>query len=150
MNIILGTEEIVKKYMQYDSFFCFYENGIKDVVRNAVLNAGKRKSYYVDDQYSEVYWLRSLAGRTTSDWEYAIDSSLDHDPSQVRAYQMGQEKIDRNVIELVVEQIEDEVERMIFALTQERNYRVTALDPRRYNEWLGDDLVVNITRIQEE
>lgn len=150
MNIILGTEEIIKRYTAYDAYFSFYENGIKDVVRNAVLHAGQRKFYHLDHRENEVYWMRSLAGRTTSDWEYAIDTSLDQDPSQVRAYQMGQEKIDRNVIQLVVEQIEEDVERMIFALVNENTYRVKALDPALYNEWLGDDLVVNISRVREE
>lgn len=151
MNVILNTSEIIRQFMTYDPYFSFYENGIKDVVKNAVLVAGKGRPSRFEDMDSEVHWLRSLAGRTISDWEYAVDTSLEYSPADVHAYQSRQEAIDRNAIEFVVEQVRTEVEKMIYGLTNTWRYSVKPVrESSPVKEWQGDDLVVRIHLPQED
>jgi hypothetical protein len=150
--VILATDEIVRRYMTYDSLFSFYEDGVKEVVKQAVLDSGRRKPYRLDDRESEVHWMQSLAGRVIREWEHELDkhfnlddSLQDHEMNDLKRY-----RTERDVIQLVVEQIEEDVDRLIQTFTGERRYRVRRLDPLMgHGEWLQNDLVVEIGQIQE-
>lgn len=151
MNVILNTGDIVHQFMQFDPYFSFYENGIKEVVRNAALSAGRGRMQYTTDFDAEVQWMRSLAARTIQDWEQAIDLSLEYNPQEVHAYQMGQDDIDRHAIEQVVQEIQVEVERMIFGLMNSWRYRVKPASRfGKIPEWMGDDLVVQLELPEED
>lgn len=151
MYVILNTDEIVQRYMAYDSLFSFYENGVKDVVKDAVFETGKRHKFrFMGERHLEAYWDQSLAGRTARAWEEAIDMALDHSPQSVQDYQQGHHKVDRDVIHLVADQIEEEIERLVLALVKEKSFKVLSVDPSIYNEWIGNDLVVEIARMPEE
>lgn len=150
MYVILDTGDIVRRYSAYDPLFSFYENGIKDVVKEAALVSGKHKPSYRGDFSSDVYWDASLAGRITRDWERAVDIALDHSPQSTRDYLQGQNKMDREVIQIVVEQIEEEVNEMLNFLTDASCYRVEEVDPLTTVEWLGNDLVVDVSSLPEE
>lgn len=150
MYVILNTGDIIQRYMAYDSLFGFYENGIKDLVREATLASNRRHRDYMSDFHSELYWSSSLAGRTVRDWECAIDMALDHSPATVQDYLQGQKKIDCELIQLVVEQIEEEVDSMIMNLTRDPHYRVRELPSRLHSHWIGNDLVVEIISRQPE
>lgn len=149
MNVILNTDEIVQRYMAYDSLFSFYENGVKDVIKDAVFETVKRHKFrFMGEKHLGAFWDSSLAGRTTRAWEEAIDMALDHSPHAVQDYQQGYHKVDRDVIHLVTEQIEEEVEQLIHLLVKDE---VIKIHPVQFdlNEWIGNDLVVEILQLPE-
>ena len=150
MYVILDTGDLVRRYSAYDPLFSFYENGIKDVVKEAALVAGSHSPSFRSDFISDVRWDASLAGRITRDWEQAIDIALDHSPQSTRDYLQGQNKMDREVIQIVVEQIEDEIKQMLNFLTRFSRYRVEEVDLLTSVEWLGNDLVVDVSPLPEE
>jgi len=149
--VILNTDELVQRYMAYDSLFSFYENGIKDLIKDAVFETGKRNKFrFMGERHLEAYWDQSLAGRTARAWEEAIDMALDHSPQSVQDYQQAHYKVDRDVIHLVAEQIEEEAEQLILSLIKERSFKILHVNPKHVNEWIGNDLVVEIARVPEE
>ena len=150
MHVILDTDDLVRRYMAYDPLFSFYENGVKDIVKEAILRSGSKKNSSWGDFDSELIWGTSLAGRVSRDWERAIDMSLDHSPHLVHDYLQGQNKMDREVIHIVVEQIEEEVDLMLWRLTDAKYYRVSQVDVSSCSGWIGNDLVVDITSLPEE
>lgn len=150
MYVILNTGDIIQRYLAYDSLFGFYENGIKDLVREATFLSNRRHRDHMSDFHSELYWGSSLAGRAVRDWERAVDVALDDRPDDVRNYLQGQNKLDCELIQMVVEQIEEEIDSMILNLTKDPHYRVTELSSTRYSHWVGNDLVVEITSRQPE
>lgn len=146
MLVILDTDEIVKRYAQYDPLFNFCSDGVKDVIKMAVLDSGRQKPSYMDDRETEVYWMRSLAGRLVREWEHAIDQELDRTPTPTRTeYSLANFRNERDVVQLVVEQIEEDIDRLIQSYTGERTYRVRQIPKyARSAEWLLNDLVVTI------
>jgi hypothetical protein len=166
--VILDTGEIIQRYAQYDPLFSFYEDGVREVVKMAALEAGRRKPYFLEDRESEVYWMRSLAGRITMEWEYALDQKLEQQLDWDETHQHDRQRLthmfdERSLVQLVVEQIEEDVDRTIHGLTGERVFRVrphfvpqvnkpNVVIPfeRKQSEWLGDSLVVRINPASEE
>jgi hypothetical protein len=138
--VILDTQDIVDRYMQYDSLFSFYGDGVRDLVRDAVLWSGERKPQILELRDMEIHWMNSLTGQVTREWEYAIDSALEPNPEAVQKYQAFQQRIDHSLIEMVVKQVEGDVDRLIQALGIGRSYdiRDTSFG------WIGNDLIVRI------
>lgn len=150
MHVILDTDDLVRRYMAYDPLFSFYENGIKDIIKEAILRSGTKKAVRWDEFDSDLVWGTSLAGRVSRDWERAIDMSLDHSPHLVHDYLQGRNKMDREVIHIVVDQIEEEVDLLLRHLTDTNHYRVSEVDVSASSGWIGNDLVVDITSLPEE
>jgi len=150
MHVILDTDDLVRRYTAYDPLFSFYENGIKDIIKEAVLRAGSKKVSYWGDYDSDLVWGTSLAGLVSRDWERAIDMSLDHSPHLVHDYLQGQNKMDREVIQIVVEQIEEEVDQMLHRLTDSNRFRVSEMTEGQDSAWIGNDLVVTVVSLPEE
>lgn len=150
MYVILDTDELVQRYLGYDSLFAFYKDGVRDVIRDAVLESGKRKFLYFGERGNEAFWTQTLAGRATRAWEEAIDIALDHSAFSVHDYQRGQQKMDREVIQLVTDQIEEDVDRMMQNMVKERYFRVQPPDEAYYENWIGNDLVVEVTQLPKE
>ncbi len=150
--VILDTQEIIARYMTYDHLFNFYPDGIRDLIKAAVFEAGHRFDNYRNaDRDTEVYWMRSLSGRATREWEYAIDQALDNGIQMVDDRKLARFKCDRDVIHLVTEQIEEDVDKLIQSLTESRFYQVKEVPPQ-YNvpDWIGNALVVQIGHLYED
>lgn len=146
MFVILNTQELVHRYMGYDALFAFYENGVRDVIRDAVLESGRRRKIpMLGEAALEFVWRDTLPGRTVQAWEEAIDAALDDNAFAVHNYQQHQQKQDREVIQLVTEQIEEDVTLMLRSLTGKPYFGIgQPSDYSNLSYWVGDDLVVEM------
>lgn len=139
--VILDTQEIVNRYAHYDSLFSFFSDGIRDLVRQAVLWSGQRKPEVIEFRDMEIHWMNSLAGQVTREWEHAIDAALEGNAEGVYRYQMFHQKIDHSVIDMVVEHVESDVNALIYQLGLGGQYQID----ESAISWVGDDLMVRIT-----
>jgi hypothetical protein len=154
--IILDTDEIVKRYMAYDSLFSFYENGIKDLIQTAVLGTGKHKPSFYNERDTDLYWMRSLAGQVVREWEYGLDQALERGQEAYQDYQVKHYRVDRDLVQLVAEQIEEDIDRLMKHLTGEDQFVIRPADSvvDSWNEldfgfdsWIGNDLVVKMSQV---
>jgi hypothetical protein len=142
---ILDTAEVITQCTQYDALFSFFENGVRDVVRLAVLNAGvtRRKKQELEGIDLDVFWMNSLAGQVIREWEHALDRALDYNHENTLMYSRDQLSADRRALLTVTVEIEQMVERLLEQILETHHFKIVPVEDQ--NDWLfGDDLLVHV------
>lgn len=142
---ILDTSDLIDQFMHYDALFSFFENGVKDAIRLAVLAAGvtKRKKQELEGVDLEVFWMNSLPGCVLREWECALDKSLDYNHENTLLYTRDQLMRDRHILLTVTLEIEREVDWLLEQLLETDHFKIYPADGQ--NDWLFDrDLLVHV------
>jgi hypothetical protein len=140
--IVLGTRALVEEYEPYEPFFEFYEHGIRDLVKEAVL------IHSTTSPFARSYHPKGLVEKVVSDFGYAFDCYLDS-CEEVDAIPLYDEQFltgNLDVIRYAAHCVEDAVANLFRPHLPTRYFEVVddhqgeALRPR----WIGSDLLVHV------
>lgn len=135
LAIILPTTPIVKGFSQYENLFCFYDDGVKGVVKDHVLvSRSCLVSFYEDIQKTD----KSV--RLMDEIIQKYETSL-HRQYMENTYN-GCKPI--HMLEDIINEIEREVNNMMYLYFFEHPYSI-----ERGVKWVGDDLIIKIDAVGE-
>jgi hypothetical protein len=143
--IILDTRSLFRDYKEYAPFFEFYESGLKDLIRDAILTRSFNSPYTSFLHHGHRY-ARGLVAKVTEDFEYALDIHSDRygDWSSRGIYDVDRAWANRSMIQFVAGEIEQAADTLLNQHLRTRLFEIAqegsgqALLPR----WIGQDLLV--------
>lgn len=123
MNILLPTAPIIQEHKGFEAIFCFYEDGIKGLVRDLVVRLAERPS---TEEAS-----RAFIDRVIYDYECSLHVRYLENTYGAEYPQW--------VIETVIVWLEKEIDDMLAPFRIER-FTITS----RHILWIGNDLFTKI------
>lgn len=120
--IILPTADIVQDCQEFEPVFCFYNNGIKGLVRDIVDLAA---SPHYDDE------IAAFKDMVMSEYDQSINRRYLENTHQGMAQDF--------MIEMVIEQIAHGVQELFQQFFKQMIYRVDNTE-----KWLGNDLLTTV------
>lgn len=133
-TVVLSTKELCLQFAQYDSYFSFYDTGLKDVICRAYLTAPS-----VGAGPWFVNWV-------LEDFHAAHDMELEFHNEQAREYLREYAAVDGLLVARVAAEVFQSVHKDIQHFLPEPTLRFT---PHREPIWLGDDLLVSLHEVEE-
>ncbi|MBB5409333.1 hypothetical protein HDG34_003274 [Paraburkholderia sp. HC6.4b] len=139
--IVLDTRPLVNEYREYEPFFAFYENGIRDLLKEAVL------IHSTSSPFSTTWHPKGLVGKVEADFDYALDCY--RDSCEETAMPLFDERFlfsNLDVIRFAAQSMEDAVEKLFRLHLPTRFFEIAdehqgqAFSPR----WIGSDLLVHV------
>lgn len=145
--LIMDARELLDEYETYRPLFRFYEDGLKDLIKEAVITRSFN-SPFTTNVYSGHRYSRGLPAKVMNDFEFALDHHHDlfGDHSPVALYNLEFAQNNLGTIKMVAEQIEEEVEKFMFYHLRTRLFEIAQEGsgapflPR----WSGRDLLIFI------
>ncbi|WP_233875048.1 hypothetical protein [Paraburkholderia adhaesiva] len=140
--IVLDTRPIVNEYREYEPFFVFYEHGIRDLLKEAVL------IHSTNSPFSLACHPKGLVGKVEADFDYALDCYRDSCDEEEFMPLFDERFVFSNldVIRFAAQSMEDAVERLFRLHLPTRFFEIAddhqgqAFRPR----WVGSDLLVHV------
>lgn len=130
LRVVLPTADIVREFRGYEPIFCFYEDGIRGVVRDSVLLSNGMYEHELDECIShQSSLIETFINRVVEEYENSI-----HRRYIENTYAKNSPSI---TLELVVAQINSMVNTMTRALFMLRAYEIC----KSRWQWVGDDLI---------
>ncbi|WP_144106669.1 hypothetical protein [Paraburkholderia sp. BCC1886] len=149
--LVLDTRSLIREYAEYMPFFAFYEMGIKDVIRDAVLTRSFN-SPYTTNSFHGHRTARGFVAKVLDDFEFALDhyselgETAPHSP--LLALECAAENL--AVIRFVAAEIELAADTLLHQHLATRLFEIAqdgsrpSLQPR----WIADDLLVFVRTLR--
>lgn len=145
--IILDTRALLLEYAQYSPLFAFYEMGLKDLVREAVITRSFNSPYTTQYHPGHRY-TRGLSAKVTMDFEFALDHHHDlfGEDSPLALYNLDFALNNIKSIGIIAEAMEQEVDRLLFQHLRTRLFEIAqeGSGEQMLPRWIGSDLAVFI------
>jgi hypothetical protein len=143
--IVLDTRSLVNEYREYEPFFAFYENGVRDLLKEAVLIHSMSSPF---SSGATAYHPRGLVGKVEADFDYALDCYHDSCDGEDATPLFDERFLFSNldVIRFAAHSMEDAVEKLFLQHLPTRFFEIAddhqgpAFRPR----WIGSDLLVHV------
>jgi hypothetical protein len=151
--IILDTRALLQEYADFAPFFQFYEMGLRDLIREAVItrsfNSPYTTQYHPGHRYSQ-----GLAAKVKMDFEFALDHHHDSfgADTPVALYNLKSALNNIEVIGQIAEAMERSVDDLLFMHLRTKLFEIAqegsgeAVRPR----WIGPDLAVFIRMLSHK
>jgi hypothetical protein len=145
--LVMDARALLDEYASYAPLFRFYEGGLKDLLKEAVItrsfNSPYTTQYHPGHRYS-----RGLARKVMADFEFALDHHHDlfGDVTPVALYNLEFAKNNLDAIAMVALSVEEEVDKFLFHHLRTRLFEIAqegsgeVFLPR----WSGQDLLIFI------
>jgi hypothetical protein len=145
--IILDTRSLIRDFQEYAPFFEFYDSGLKDLVREAVLTRSFNSPYTTNYHHGHRY-ARGLAAKVMEDFEYAIDRHHDLYGEQSLRDILNQDRALSNlgVIRFVAEEMEQAADALLQQHLRTKLFEIAqdSVGEQMRPRWVGSDLLVFI------
>jgi hypothetical protein len=137
--VVLPTSEVIREFIQHDTLFCFYEGGIRGLVRDSVLLAADHPYEVVDGHYCakpRPLKNKDLMEKVLRDYENSLDwrwmeNHYRFNPS--------------SQIAILVDLVDFAVGKMMRGLFVQAVYEIC----KTTYTWLGDDLAVSLKVLED-
>lgn len=143
--IIIDTRALLQEYAEYAMLFSFYELGLKDLVREAILTRSFN-SPYTTQMHKGHRYTRGLAAKVMTDFEFALDHHHDMfgDETPVALYHKEFALSNISAIGMIAESMEQDVDVLLARYLRTKLFEIAQegsgalMMPR----WVGPDLLV--------
>lgn len=151
--IILDTRALLYEYAEFAPLFAFYELGLKDLVREAVITRSFNSPYTTQYHPGHRY-TRGLAAKVMMDFEFAIDHhhQLYGEDSGVGLYDFQFALDNIRTIGGVAQEIEKEVDALLFQHLRTRLFEIAqeGFGNTMLPRWIGPDLAIFIRMLSQK
>jgi hypothetical protein len=143
--IILDTRALLQEYAEFSPLFAFYDNGLKDLVREAIITRSFNSPYTT--QYRPgLNSAQGLAAKVMMDFEFALDHHHDlfGEESPVALYNMEFAFNNLLAIRTIAEAMERDVDRMLRNHLRTRLFEIAqeGSGAQMLPRWVGPDLAI--------
>lgn len=150
--IILDTRALLQEYAKYAPLFAFYDMGLKDLIREAVITRSFNSPYTTQLHPGHRY-AKGLASKVKEDFEYALDNHHDvyGEESMIELFNVKFALDNLWSIKIVAEAMEQEVDRLLFHHLRTRLFEIAqeGSGAQMLPRWIGPDLAVFIRTLSQ-
>jgi hypothetical protein len=143
--IILDTRALLQEYAEYAPMFVFYQLGLKDLVREAVITRSFN-SPYTTHLYQDHRYAQGFASKVMADFGFALDHHYDLYGEECSIPLYEKELAVKNVaaIGMIADALEEEVDALIARHLRTKLFEIAqeGSDARYTPRWIGPDLLI--------
>ena len=132
---ILPTYTIVAQFKEFENLFTFYDEGIKGVIRDAVILSA---AYNLYDYPESLYHppkerTNGLRDKVLADYDQSLEAKWSN-------FELSRYPNNTILIEIIVDKLEDAVEQMMRGIFRRDIYDVAPGG----HKWIGNDLAIGM------
>ncbi len=145
--LVMDARALLDEFEPYAPLFRFYEGGLKDLLREAVVTRSFNSPYTTQYHPGHRY-TRGLANKVMADFEFAMDHHHDlfgdHSPAALYNLELAQNNVD--AIAMVALSIEEEVDKFLYHHLRTRLFEIAQEGSGNLYlpRWSGRDLLIFI------
>jgi hypothetical protein len=151
--LIMDARPLLDEYGAYAPLFAFYQGGLKDLIREAVVtrsfNSPFTTQYHLGHRHP-----KGLAAKVATDFEFALDHHHDlfGEEGAMPLFNMDSALFNLDAIRFVADAIEDEVDQFLFYHLRTRLFEIAqeGSGEQFLPRWSGRDLLIYIRSLSQK
>jgi hypothetical protein len=151
--LIMDARALLEEYASYAPLFAFYQNGIKDLIQEAVVTRSFN-SPFTTQYHLGLRYPKGLAQKVMTDFEFALDNhhNLFGEESSIALYNLEFAQNNLDAIRMVAEMVEEEVDKFLQQHLRTRLFEIAQedSDAQFLPRWSGRDLLIFIRTLSEK